>query len=120
MVRLSILHGTEALVHECKRPRGSTCRKPASEVTLDTTVRGGWRSTFTFSTLASDIARGLVLDCREDPENITLAEMNSKLYRFAAHESDQVAYSWIEAVSSFGLVDGYCQRLITQHACPGR
>ena len=118
--RRSLLHGTEALVHECRRPRGSTCRGPASEATLDTTVRGGWCSTFTFSKPASDTVRGLVLDCREDPENITLAEMNSKLYRFAAHESDQVAYSWIEAVSSFGLVDGCCQRLITQHARPGR
>jgi len=118
LARRFLLHGTEALVHECRRPWGSTCRGPASEATLDTTVRGGWCSTFTFSKLASDTVRGLVLDCREDPESITLAEMNSKLYRFVVRESDQVAFSWMEVVSSFGLFGGCCRRLITQHARP--
>lgn len=103
-LQCSLLHGLDALVHEC------LYAKPVGEVAFDTiALRGGWHATFTFSKLSSAIARELVLDCHEDPESITLAEMNSKLYRFIVGESDQVVCSWKDTVSFSGLVGTRCR-----------
>ena len=42
----------------------------------------------------------LILDCGEDPESITLAEINSKLHWFVFYENGELAaHNWAEIVS---------------------
>ena len=58
-------------------------------------------SKFGFSEVVSTIARGLILDCGEDPESITLAEINSRFHRFVFYEDRElVAHNWGGTVSS--------------------
>lgn len=58
-------------------------------------------SKFGFSEVASTIARGLILDCGEDPESITLAEINSKFHRSVFYENGElIAHNWEETVGS--------------------
>ena len=93
------MHGIDMLRHQCLIPWS-----PPSGKTTTFALRRGWcaeSSRFTFSQIASTIARGLILDCGEDPESITLAEMNSKFHRFVFYENDElVAHNWEETVSS--------------------
>ena len=103
------MHGTDALRHPCLTPWNRRSRKPTDDTTPDLHEPAGLRqhtetTRFTFSEAASAIARGLILDCGEDPESITLAEINSKLHRFVFFENGQLtAHSWKETVSSSGL-----------------
>lgn len=113
-----LIHGTDALKHECSHRRGNPDARPVGEVTFDAFVpRGGWcaeTSKFTFSIAASTIARGLILDCGEDPESMAFVEMNSKLHRFVFEEIDKLfAYSWADAVSFADIVGVFCSRLTT-------
>jgi len=104
LCRGSLIHGTDALVHQCLGLQSGISTKPTSEAIFEFRVPShGWRagaSGFRFSAVASNIARGLILDCGEDPETITLAEMNSKFHRFVLSEKDRlVVHSWRETVS---------------------
>jgi len=104
----TLMHGNDALEHQCLRSRGPYPGEAPGETTFDICVPGqSWcsgTSRFTFSKVASAFARELILDCGEDPETITLGEMNSKLHRFAfPEEGGFEAINWHETVSSTGL-----------------
>ena len=104
LCHVSLMHGTDALVHQCPGLLSRPPVEPIGEATFENWVPShGWRagaSGFEFSTAASTMARGLILECGEDPENITLADINSKFHRFACSEKDGlVVYSWRETVS---------------------
>ena len=97
------MDGTEVLQHRDLVSRSWTPGTHIGEETFDRHVMGQrWqaiKSKFSFSEAASTIARGLILDCGEDPESITSAEMDSKLYRFAVHENGRLTVNdWREAV----------------------
>jgi len=114
-----LMDGTDALMHQCQGPRSRPPVEPIGEATFENWVPShGWRagsSGFKFSTGASTIARGLILDCGEDPENITLAEINSKFHRFVSSEKDGlVVRSWRETVST-GVVGIHGHGLIMRH-----
>ena len=117
-----LIHGADALKHECPYPAANNNGVLACELTFDTILHGGWcaeRSKFTFSETASTIARRLILDCGEDPENITLKKMNSKLPRFASHENGEIVVrNWREAVSYTGSIGVHCHGLTAHHAPP--
>ena len=103
-----LMHGIDALMHQCPGPRSRAPAKTIGEATFENSVLShGWRagaSGFRFSTVASTIARGLIVDCGEDPKTITLAEMNSKFHRFILLEKNRpVVHSWRETVS-FGII----------------
>ena len=113
------IHGIDTLTHQCPIRH--------QELTGSSAVRTralgrGWcaeTSRFRFSEVASTIARKLILDCGEDPESITLAEMNSRLHRFARCENDRVIpVSWSEMVSSSGFVGAHRPRLTIHHTVP--
>ena len=100
-----LIHGTDALKHECPYVWRVPTERQITEVTFDTNIlHGGWcaeRSKFKFSEITSTIARRLILDCGEDPESITLTEINSKLHRFAFSKISVILpCSWREAVGS--------------------
>ena len=104
------IHGSDTLMHQCTFPIcGFPSGQSISETTFDSFVpERGWRdeTRFTFSEVASNIVRGLILDCGEDPESITLAGMNSKLHRFAFYKNDElVVHNWEGTVSSADFVD---------------
>lgn len=116
---MTVMHGTEALMHQCQGLRSWPPVEPIGEATFENWVpRYGWRagaSGFRFSTIASTIARGLILDCGEDPENITLAEINSKFHRFVFSGKDGLpVHSWRETVST-GTAGMQWHELITSH-----
>ena len=100
------IHGIDALGNrQCLVLPSNPFVKPIGEATIDlhTLGRGCCAETseFTFSEVASTIAQGLILDCGEDPESITLAEINSKHHRFVFYENGElVAHSWTETVST--------------------
>ena len=116
----SLLHGTKALGHQCHILRSWPPDGPVGEVTFDIHVGRGWcaeTSKFTFSKVASAIARELIIGCGEDPESITLAEMNSKAHRFAVYENGAlVARNWRETVCSTGSPGVRCRGLTTRYA----
>jgi len=102
----SLMDGTGASKHQCPASRGWFTGEPASIRRLRlATDRWAQHSKFTFSETASNIARGLILDCGEDPRRITLAEMNSGFHRFAFYEYGRlVVHNWRETVSFTGFV----------------
>lgn len=105
LCHVPLMHGTDALMHQCRGPRSRPPVEPIGEATFENWVLSrGWRagaSGFRFSTVASTIARGLILDCGEDPENITVAEINSKFHRFVFSEKGGLAvHGWRGAVST--------------------
>jgi len=120
---LVLMHGTDALTHQHLAKCGLSSGSPVGEVTLENQVPiRGWRAgapEFRFSEVASNIARRLILDCGEDPNRITLAEINSKSHRFAfsKNEGPIAAHSWRETVST-GFVGLPCRGLTTHHALP--
>ena len=95
-----LIHGQEALKHECLRVQGSSDGL-AGGTTFDTILRRGWcADDFVFSRCAFTAARELISECFADPESITLDEINSKLYRFILDEGGKRhMYSWMERVS---------------------
>ena len=103
------IHGSDMLMHQCGFP---ICDLPSGqsigETTFDSIVpERRWRNKtrFTFSEVASNIVRGLILDCGEDPESITLAGMSSKSHRFAFYKNDElVVHNWEGTVSPAGFV----------------
>jgi len=104
-----LVDGTEALSHRNSFPRGYPPGRSIGEETfnLQTLGQRWWTkdSTLSFSEAASAVARRLILDCSEDPESITLAEMNSKFHRFVFYESDKlVAHNWRETVRLCGYL----------------
>jgi len=113
----SPIHGTDALRHE--RVRSDPREGPVGETTFDTvTLRRSWcpeTPNFKFSTATSTIARGLILECGEDPESVTLAEMNCKPHRFIYREKDLFAYGWRDTVSPSGPVGVHRCGLIIHH-----
>ena len=105
--------GLDTLMHQCLAPGDWPSEESIGESTFERRVLSqGWcagASEFSFSWFASTIARGLVLDCGEDPENITLAELNSKFHRFVLSKNgDLAAHSWRGTVST-GFVGTYCR-----------
>ena len=107
------MHGHHALSHQCP-PWGRAFGEPTDEDILDGYVlhRGSRPEVpeIKFSKSASTVARRLILDCGEDPESITLAEINSKLHRFVFDRGAKpVARGWEDAVSSIDSVGiRYC------------
>jgi len=104
-----LMDGTEALSHRDPVPLSRTPETPIGEETFDRYALGQYRfpqeSMLSFSEAASTIARGLILDCSEDPESITSAEMDSKFHRFGIYKNDKlVARNWRETVR----VCGWC------------
>ena len=115
------MNGINVLMHRCPFPPHPPPGKPIREATFDSYVlKRGWciePSELTFSNFASTIARGLILDCGEDPESITLAEINSKLHRFVFYEDGElVAHNWDETVSHTSLLGVYYCELTMLHA----
>ena len=110
------MHGTDALRYECMLRWSGPSGQSIGEVTFDLQVpKRGWCSgtQVTFSEVASTITRGLILECGEGPESITLAEMNAKLHQFAFREDGElVAHNWEETVSSAGFVQGVHHRWV--------
>ena len=99
----SFADGIDALGHQCTTPRDLSNGGPAG-LTFDirTLRQDKWPETFrfSFSAAASSVARGLILDCGEDPRSITLEEMNSKFHRFSFYEYGRlVVRNWKETVS---------------------
>jgi len=97
-----LMDGAEALNHD-PVPQSRTPGNSIGEDTFDSHALGPrWRdeeSELSFSEAASTIARGLILDCGEDPETITLTEMDSKPHRFAIYKKGKlVARNWRETV----------------------
>lgn len=117
----SLLGGTSALGHHCPIawdwPSRDSTGLPASTRVL----RRGWcieNFKFSFSKTASAIARGLILDCGEDPERITLTDMNSKFHRFALSKNAKLAaYSWDETVRPSGLARVHHELTIRHTPC---
>ena len=104
-------HGTDALIPHCLSLADHPSKQPTGEEAFDSHVQGrGWcadTSMFKFSETASTIARGLVLDCGEDPESITLAEIYSKFHRFVFYEKGElVAHNWQETVKPYWFFRG--------------
>ena len=99
-----LLDGPDTLVHQCLAPGDWPSEEQIGESTFERRVLSqGWSAgalSFSFSWFASDIARKLILDCGEDPENVTWAEVNSKFHRFILSKNgDLAAHSWRETVS---------------------
>ena len=106
----SLMHGTDVLGHQCPIASREIPGEAIgiSEATFNYHVPARcWNAeTFSlrFSEAASAVARGLILDCGEDPESVTLAEINSRFHRFVFYENDElVAHNWEETVSSTDL-----------------
>jgi len=98
-----LMDGTEALGHRDPVPQSQTPWSPIGEEIFNIHALGqdeeATESKLSFSETASIIARELILDCGEDPESITLAEMDSKFHRFAIYENGElVACNWRETV----------------------
>ena len=107
------IHGIDVLRHHCPLTWSPPSGKSAGEAAFSSYALGrGWcaeNSKFTFAKAESNVARELILDCGEDPESITLAEINSKFHRFVFNENDElVAHNWEETVSSIGFVSVHC------------
>ena len=105
-------HGTDALIPHCLSLADHPSKQPTGEEAFDSHVQGrGWcadTSMFKFSETASIVARGLILECGEDPESITLAEIYSKFHRFVFYEKGElVAHNWQETVSPIGFSGAY-------------
>jgi len=103
----TLMHNLDAPAHQCPMPLRQSPEESISigEATFNYHVPARcWyteTSKFGFSEAASTVARGLILDCGEDPESITLAEMSSKFHRFVFYEGHKlVAHNWEETVSS--------------------
>lgn len=103
LCRSLLIHGEDALKHECLRPQNrSDGGRPVGGATFDNFIlrRGWFANEFIPSDYASAIARAMILECGENPESITLDEVNSKLYRFFINEDgERFVYSWMERVS---------------------
>ena len=103
-------HGIDALRYRhCLGLVNNPLGKPVDVATTDLHLLGwGCCSTypgFAFSEFASTIAQGLILDCGEDPESITLAELNSKDHQFVFYENGELAaHNWEETVSPASLL----------------
>jgi len=118
----SPMHATDALRHYCSFLWCYPYGKSIGEATLDVYMqRRRWcgdTDRLQFSGVTSAIARGLILDCGEDPESITLTEINAKFHRFFICRSNNlVAYNWRETVGSASSVDVRCSGL-TAHYTP--
>ena len=103
----SLVDGTGAPRHQYQTSRDCFTGEQVGLVFGIRTLSRDWAKNFrfTFSETASNIARGLILNCGEDPRRITLAEMNSKFHRFAFYEGDRpVVRNWRETVSFTGFV----------------
>ena len=104
------IHGIDALRHrQCLALVNNPCGKPAIKTIIDLHTLGpccgGKSFEFTFSEFASTIAQGLILDCGEDPESITLAEIKSRHHQFVFYENGELAaHSWEETVSPASLL----------------
>ena len=104
------MHAADALRHYCRIPWCYRPEKPVGETTLDNFA---WRRSWCgethmlqFSEVASTLARKLILECGEDPDSITLAEMDARLHRFGFYKNTELAAcNWREMVSSAGFVD---------------
>jgi len=84
-------------------PQSWTPETPIGEETFDRYALGQFRfppgHKLSFSEATSTIAQGLILDCGEDPESTTSAEMDSKLHWFVIYKNDKlVAHDWRETV----------------------
>jgi len=98
-----LMDGAKAPSHRDPVPQSRTPETPIGEETFD---RYGLEQfqfpqghKLSFSEAASTIARGLILDCGDDPESTTSAEMDSKLHRFVIYKNDKlVARNWRETV----------------------
>jgi len=104
----SLMDGTSAQRHTCRTARDWFTGEPVGATfNIGAPRRGKWAEDigFTFSEAASNITRGLIFDCGEDPQRITLAEMNTKFHRFAFYEGGRlVVRNWRETVSFTGFV----------------
>ena len=114
--RASAMHATDALNHYCPSSRRYPSGKPIGETTVETYVMGrawcGKSAKLNFSKVSSRIARDLILSCGEDPENITWAEINTKLHRFVLVDnygySSPIVGSWRYTVRSAGFLGVRC------------
>jgi hypothetical protein len=82
-------------------------------------VGSPWNSGFAeyrYSAEYAALAREIVLECGENPDTVTIQEMNKKQHRFARFDSDKAVtvLDWIEAVSSRTLSPDY----FTPHLYP--
>ena len=106
------IHGIDASKnHQLLTLVNNPLGKPVDTTIIDLRVLEGHggccakSSEFTFLEFASTIAQGLILDCGEDPESITLAELNSKDHQFVFYENGElVAHNWEETVSPTSLL----------------
>ena len=96
-----LMDSPDTLMHQCLTLGDWPFEEPIGECTFERRVLSqGWCAMFRFSWFASTIARGLILDCGEDPETITLAEVNSKFHRFVLSKDDaSAAHSWMGTAS---------------------
>lgn len=100
----SYVSGAGALRHRCligwELPSGKSAAVASGAFAL---IQGWCPENFRLevSKTASIIGRGLILECGEDPEVITSAEMNPKFHRFVFYENGElVARNWEETASS--------------------
>ena len=120
-----LIAGTSAQRHRCQTARDWLTGKPVGPTFDIQTLkrRGKWdkKFRFTFSATALNLARGLILDCGEDPRMITLAEMNLKFHRFASNESGGLLiHNWREAVSFTSLFIRVRYHGLTNHGTAPR
>jgi len=98
-----LMDGTKVLGYRDPVPQSQTPWSPVGEETFNVHAlaqrREAKESQVSFAETASTIARELILDCGEDPESVTFAEMDLKFHRFAIYENDKlVARNWRETV----------------------
>ena len=108
------MYSADVLRHQCpmpwRQPPGESIAIGEETFNYHVPARCWYTETskFGFSEAASTIARGLILDCGEDPESITLAEINSRFHRFVFyHNGELVAHNWEETVSPTSCVGAY-------------
>ena len=103
-----------AISHSCRYDIGDKARSSGVD-----SARSLWKYTGTpwnsglakyrYSAELSAIARQIVLECGENPDTITIQEMNGSNHRFVRNEGDRMAYiiNWVEAVSSVARLFDY-------------
>ena len=98
----------EALSHRCHHLPDRESRAEFSSTTskkiFQDHVRAPWNpdlSRYKYSLEIAGVVRGIVLDCGENPDTITIREMNKKHHRFARWSADGTitVINWFEAVS---------------------
>lgn len=102
------MHIEEALSHHCCFHYNDGFKAQFSNVTCAhvyySTVGSPWNSglaEYRYSTELASLTRDLLLECGENPNTITVREMNRRNHRFVRFDSSRITVlNWVEAVSS--------------------